>query len=167
MEMSPGPSVEICFRFFFFLWNERVTLGLQPLPVDCHVPHGNLATQKKNISKKQVGATTAASSFCVEASVFTKASRLLLWTRIGLLNRRSQYCLSPLQQLRKGSCGYISILYSSMLILLYSRHLGDGKTVENCLVCTQFLPWFIFRGFYFHGNRKSKKIVKITKTNTH
>ena len=93
------------FTSFLFLWNERVTLGLQPLPVDCHVPHGNLATpkkkRKKKKTKKQVGATTAESSFCVEAIVFTKASRLLLWTRIGLSNRRSQCCLSPLQQVRK------------------------------------------------------------------
>ena len=101
MEMPPDPSD------FCFLWNERVTLGLQPLPVDRHVPHGNLVTQKKisknkkSVTKKQVGATTAESSFCVEAFMFTGASRLLLWTRIGLSNRRSQCCLPPLQQLQK------------------------------------------------------------------
>ena len=45
-----------------------------------------------------------------------------------------QYCWSWLRQLRSLSYGFVGILRSSRLILLYSDHLEGRQTVENHLV---------------------------------
>ena len=81
--------------------------------------------------KKQACATTAWSSFCVDAFEITKVSRLLLRAR----NRRVGFSTADLNfDNFRASHGFVGILYSSRLILLYSNHLEGRQTVENHLV---------------------------------
>ena len=97
-----------------------------PLPLDGHAPYA-----KRHWMKKQACATTAWSSFCVEAFEITKVSRLPPRAR----NRRVGFSTADLDFDNCGtSHGFVGILYSSRLILLYSNHLEGRQTVENNLV---------------------------------
>ena len=82
-------------------------------------------------AKKQACATMAWSSFCVEAFEITKVSRLPPRAR----NRRVGFSTADLDFDNFGVFhGFVGILYSSRLILLYSNHLEGRQTVENHLV---------------------------------
>ena len=81
-------------------------------------------------AKKQACATTAWSSFCVEAFEITKVSRQP--PRAG--NRRVGFSWSRPFNNFGTSHGFVGILDSSRLILLYSNHLEGRQTVQNHLV---------------------------------
>ena len=72
VEMRPDSSNE--FLLFKQILAECDTLTT-PLPVYGHVPHANRRYDTERRSK-QACATTAYSSFCVEAFAITKVSRL-------------------------------------------------------------------------------------------
>ena len=74
-------------NFVVFIFAER-TCNTQTtsLTVDVHTLHANQATRRNDKTKKQVCATMADSSFCVEAIAFTKVSGVLLqWVRYWLI----------------------------------------------------------------------------------
>ena len=60
-----------------------------PLPVDCHTPPVNLATQRNGKAKKQAGATTAVVKF-------TKVSGQLLWVRKWFLEQKDSVLLTSI-----------------------------------------------------------------------
>ena len=70
---ASSPSEEIFAVFFTECADTQTT----PLPVDCHTPHANLATQRNDKVKKQGGATMAEFTFCMEAITLAKAARVL------------------------------------------------------------------------------------------
>ena len=67
-----------------------------------------------------------------------KISGLPLWARNWQVEqkRKIQHCRFRLWQLWSGSYGFIGILYSIRLILLYSDHLEGRQTIEDHLVHT-------------------------------
>ena len=67
-----------------------------------------------------------------------------------------------MRHLQSISYGFVGILYSRRLILLYSNHLEGRQTVENHHVhmgtrCTHVMMSSISIGFYFRGSRSVRE----------
>ena len=139
-----------------FLFSQMRDTLATPLPVDGHASYASQRTLNDK-AKKQACATTAQSSFCVEAFAITKVSRLQQRVR----NQRIGFSTADLDfDNFRASHGFIGILYSSRLPFLYSDHLEGRQTVENHLIHIGVSTYahndiinFHFCGFYFCRSR--------------
>lgn len=89
--------------------------------------------------KKKACATTAGSSFCIEAITFTKVSGLSLWARYWLVKEKGSALLISTSTAQNISYGFVNILSGIRMILLYSGHLEGKQALANHLIYTGLL----------------------------
>ena len=134
--MPPEPQKK--FMWFLFLWNEHAMLSNTPLYCSA-CPTYESGNSRNERVKKKACATTAGSSFCIEAITFTKVSGLSLWARYWLVQQKDSALLISTSTAQNISYGFVNILSGIRMILLYSGHLEDKQAVENHLIYTGLL----------------------------